>query len=95
MWKLNLHTNDPYGTCAYELDGEPVSGTILVHESQKLTLEYTLDTESMQIQLPNSNWFKKKLQNKQHQKIEISVDTLANGADIRREDYLTVAEKEG
>ena len=39
---ITLPATGAYGTCTYKLDGKPVSGTIKLQLSQKLTITYTI-----------------------------------------------------
>lgn len=77
---VTLDDSDDYGTCVYTIDGEVVSGTIVMREGQKIKLEYTLTDSNYQI---DSGWII--IKTKETATFEISEGS--DGKTLSREDF--------
>lgn len=97
---VTLDAYCPFGTCIYKVDGEEVSGSVVLKEEQELTLEYELTNSSYEIVRESSgfgstiiNWAESTF-SKNKKTVSIPISSEIDGRTIKREDYITVIKKE-
>lgn len=90
----------PFGICVYKVDGEEVSGTVVLKEEQKLVLEYEITDSSYEIVRDGSgfgsviiNWAEG-IFSKNKKTVSIPISSDMDGMTIKREDYIMLIEKE-
>lgn len=94
IWYVTLNSSDSYGTCSYKLDGKEVSGSIGVHEGQKLTLEYELTDSNYQIVRSGIGGIVGNFVQEKTKTCTIPITEALNGQTIQRSDYIEVRRKE-
>lgn len=92
-YHVTLDSDDAYGTCIYQTNGENVTGTISVRDGQILTLKYEITAPGYIIEgaggFPFGLW-----KNDQEQTADITLTENMNGQTINRETFGIVVVKE-
>ena len=90
---LTLPEVAAHGTCKYKLDGKAVSGTVILQESQKLTVTYIITDSDYEFDDANVwNWVQDKIGNMKKTEA-IDVDSSMNNTAINPDAFFSISKK--
>ena len=92
---VTFDTKDEHGTCEFSLDGETLSGTVVVKEGEEVELTYTLTDEDYEFAEGTSGiigFFHDRIWSDERT-IEFTISRDMDGTTVSREDYIEVVKK--
>lgn len=98
--EITIDSSDTYGICKFMLNGKEINGATLLRQEDELVMEYELTNADYEISRNSDGIFgglndvRKNIFSKDRENIEIPVSYELDGANIERETYIEVTEKE-